>query len=512
MSNIVMAEVKGIKDPKLAEICDAIVSSVKLGTEKAYASLEDPNRYKLPEDENSIEQIMLSYLKAMPKKKQDHCCEKAVEMSKKSIHARVAQYGELARRVAADDPTPIEHKLAEHCAACDISLSKQHLESLAGNAFDKAIKRTPQFTIPPIRDDFFPQSSSDAMQFRIHQVKCVDETGNNWLAELGSDEISVSGVVYDATGKKTELREHRLGNYDDGTTRNFSNPLEILPSALDLRAGGNQWPKEYTVILALIEKDSGGAYKILKKLWDKIDGKVIEMVSAATGLAVGTAIGTAAIPGLGSLIGMAAGYAIGISINWLIEAFQDDVFVPLTTTIKVPSINHLWPGNRSDSPNRQMVFKGHNAEYVLTYDWNRTFSNPPVKPRLLNGRITMTAVDDDWGRDPRKTEVHNINQRLRGLGDSHSLSVPHLGVGGEVRLEFNVKATIRDTSGTIKITGKARLFEGTSERTSDLDDEKNVNITIPAGTRKSVTFKLDNPEWGAGDWGRVSIDLKNDSA
>jgi hypothetical protein len=107
-----------------------------------------------------------------------------------------------------------------------------------------------------------------------------------------------------------------------------------------------------------------GFAKFLNKLWDNVKGKVGELIAAAVGAAIGSTV-----PGLGTIIGAAVAWVIFKLIEWLIGLFGDDVFLPYTVSISIPSLNARWPGGKTDSSERWIRYSGYGGTYELIYDW-----------------------------------------------------------------------------------------------------------------------------------------------
>ena len=49
--------------------------------------------------------------------------------------------------------------------------------------------------------------------------------------------------------------------------------------------------------------------------------------------------------------------------------WEDDVFTPVTDSVNIPSLNHHWPGGKTDSPERFFTFEGHGGKYLVKCDW-----------------------------------------------------------------------------------------------------------------------------------------------
>lgn len=103
--------------------------------------------------------------------------------------------------------------------------------------------------------------------------------------------------------------------------------------------------------------------------------------------------------------------------------------------------------------------------------------------RKVNVKVRMGVNDaEDFAPDQKETaELHRVN--FVGTGGQRAVLVSHkLGVGGEVRAELEL-TTRRGGGETVIVEGVAKLFEGTSESTTDLDASENVLLEIPSTGR-----------------------------
>jgi hypothetical protein len=84
------------------------------------------------------------------------------------------------------------------------------------------------------------------------------------------------------------------------------------------------------------------------------------------------------------------------------------------------------------------------------------------------------------------------------------------GWGGECRLEFILTASLRTDRG-ILVDVNGKLFEGDSEATSDLAEEKNTSVFVPKGGTVPFSMNLYNSGslGGGGDSGSISLTLVN---
>lgn len=186
--------------------------------------------------------------------------------------------------------------------------------------------------------------------FRIHNVKCIDETGG-WLAEkVGNDEIFLSGFGIDPAAQTHKVNPFEVyAHFDDGDIKRYSPPRPFISLALD---AGGEWPKAVSVGLLLAEKDWGDFGQKV----DQVLAKVQEHLNQSGG-----------IPGAGGwgvILQPVAKYVL----DKVIGVARDDVFALKDVNLMLPAPDFTWDGNTT-SPPASVDFKGHNGYYRLTYDW-----------------------------------------------------------------------------------------------------------------------------------------------
>jgi hypothetical protein len=122
----------------------------------------------------------------------------------------------------------------------------------------------------------------------------------------------------------------------------------------------------------------------------------------------------------------------------------------------------------------------------------------------------MNITDDEtFGSDERGSAQMT---REVIVTDDVTEGIMHMekGVGGEVRVELDLNAIALSNS-DVRIDGLARLFEGTSENTNDLDGERNFNVLIPAGKFVSHVVNVRNDDEG-GDHATITMNFRNRNA
>lgn len=132
------------------------------------------------------------------------------------------------------------------------------------------------------------------------------------------------------------------------------------------------FPRSYFATLVLAEKDNGGIADFLTQLWAGVRLQVIEYLSTMVGEAVLALIGTEFLPGIGTAIGAVVGWVLDQIVGWLVDAFADDVFLPFTIAVEIPSLNARWPGGKTDSPEGLIDYQAFGGEYQVTFDWQLT--------------------------------------------------------------------------------------------------------------------------------------------
>ncbi len=208
------------------------------------------------------------------------------------------------------------------------------------------------------------------LHFRLHKVKCIDETNPEWP---GDDEIAMGGTAVPPTGNPTKVSEFMVrDDFDDGESKSYSPPRVLKTFGLD----SVSYPADFLMVLAIAEKDNGGMSQFLQDLWEAIKdevGLIIAAVGAAAGLAIGGAIGgtvgTAIGGPLGTIIGAVAGAILGALVGWIISAVKDDIFTPQSAAVHLPKPNATFAGGALTSPQFTLDFRDHGGHYRAYYTW-----------------------------------------------------------------------------------------------------------------------------------------------
>ena len=131
--------------------------------------------------------------------------------------------------------------------------------------------------------------------------------------------------------------------------------------------------------------------------------------------------------------------------------------------------------------------------------------------RRLAGTVIIDGTDDEFWPQSDETvhRVFNVQMMLDDGQPASAIDIPDVRWGGECRVE--VRLTARVVSGnTVQIEGNAKLFEGTSENTTDKEDEQVVSFTVPkGGVAAHHGIQLRNTGTGGGDHAEISLSFTN---
>jgi hypothetical protein len=121
---------------------------------------------------------------------------------------------------------------------------------------------------------------------------------------------------------------------------------------------------------------------------------------------------------------------------------------------------------------------------------------------VVTSRFAIT--DDEWGGDEHAQHMAS-SESVVGSAPRRVLTTGK-GMGGEVRVELDLDAHT-EPNNDVRVSGELRLYEGTSESTSDLDGRRLIQEVVHPGQR-TVSLRVDNDDEG-GDFAEVTIDLDN---
>ncbi|MDD5391482.1 MAG: hypothetical protein PHE17_00550 [Thiothrix sp.] len=344
MAEITMSDTIEITDPKLQNIATQILNTLKVETEKAFASQADA-AYKLPADPNSVEQTMLTYFNKYPADKKVTVAKTALSMVTMPTAKRAALYGNDLGGLDLKKAVTIDSQFKATATFNNLLLPANYLSSINGNILG-GNRITGGGVIPPT-----PQLVRDKLELRIHRVMCNDETDPEWW---GDDSIAIAGIATNAASATSNpIGERFVGSFSDGRYRDYTPPMSL--HIFNLRDGANTWPKYYSVALLLAEKDSGGFSTIINRLFDQIRARVDTYLRN--------------IRGFWAQVAAVVWNVVKRLLDWIRNLFADDVFDPVIARIGIPSMEATWANGATDGPELQARFVGHGGTYTVTYDW-----------------------------------------------------------------------------------------------------------------------------------------------
>ena len=131
--------------------------------------------------------------------------------------------------------------------------------------------------------------------------------------------------------------------------------------------------------------------------------------------------------------------------------------------------------------------------------------------REVTVRGEMFIVDDEswpWDDETARRTVFMTGIRV-GPFDTHAERSQIERMGGEVRVELYLEFDWRPDS-SIDISYEARLYEGTTEDTTDLEDTVTGTINVPRDRTERLTIGLVNRGFGGGDTADITLSITND--
>lgn len=131
--------------------------------------------------------------------------------------------------------------------------------------------------------------------------------------------------------------------------------------------------------------------------------------------------------------------------------------------------------------------------------------------RRLAGTVIIDGTDDEYW--PQSDEfVHkafNVQTVLDIGQPTSALDIEDVRWGGECRVEVRLTARVVG-AGEIQIEGNAKLFEGVSEDTTDLEDQQVFSFTVArGGIAAHHTVQLRSTGAGGGDHAEIGLSFTN---
>jgi hypothetical protein len=139
-------------------------------------------------------------------------------------------------------------------------------------------------------------------------------------------------------------------------------------------------------------------------------------------------------------------------------------------------------------------------------NWEIVVRNP-------NRRITVSAdmyVEDDetFGSNETVRRQRTNAAILSAQGIAQAVMDFEVRMGGEIRVDFTVTASLVDVQGNAMVDGEVKLYEGTSESTGDLDGQRQFQLYCPIDTTLNHFVRVNNDDEG-GDFATIRLNVTN---
>jgi hypothetical protein len=130
-----------------------------------------------------------------------------------------------------------------------------------------------------------------------------------------------------------------------------------------------------------------------------------------------------------------------------------------------------------------------------------------IMARRLTASAFISGVDDETFGSNEYGEASLVRETV--LSDSVPQNVLDMECrwGGECRVELTLVGQALD-NGDVRVNGTAKLFEGTSEGTSDLDGQRDFVVLVPRGKNASDSVTVKNDDEG-GDYADITVTFNN---
>lgn len=339
-----------MNDPVLRALTAHASSMVKLAGLKAAAHLAEPDSVPLPANADALERLFHAELSARDPAAQQRAIRNAV-----TVFARGSgQFGAL-RTLDLRSTTPmlLQAKSFVRPTGINAAWAEKVTTSLVGTG-----EQEPD--APAARGDV---AAGGVLQLRVREIVCVAETGA--LGERGEEEeeIAVGGVAIDEFGNVVKGAEIGLGSFRDKRRRVLDPPRVF--SMFDVAGGGERWPKFYSALITLVDKNNGGLPGFLSDLFKQVKGWLTEVLGAAVGPVAGSVV-----PALVSVVAALVGSLIDELCGWVVDLCEDDVHPARNIGVRLLSRQHVFANGTQTCGVKVATILGHHAKYRVFYDWH----------------------------------------------------------------------------------------------------------------------------------------------
>ena len=353
-----------IQDPSIRLAAVRAFDIATLAATKAVMYRRDPRKFPIGTQKQGfgLEHAFLAWLKGLPDDKRDGIIHKT-DQAVRAPSLMKRRYGKLVQSVKLVKNEPVAKQAESFAFPRGYMIAQAiypnleirdvvHYYSTADQLRQAMMASVPEVAVI---------EPNNRLDFRINEIKCIDETGAGYFGELGDDEISLGGSVIDAVGKVTKKNAFYVDEFEEDGDRKGYLPPKVFHT-FDLLSGQG-YPKSFAVMLVLAEKDAGGIASFLNKLTDELKAVVqqelIKMVGTVA-IAAGVVAGIVA-----AVLAIVLVWVLGKIVEWLRDWWGDDIFSVFSQILEVPSRHYTIPEDVVGIAN----FIGHKGHYQAKYSW-----------------------------------------------------------------------------------------------------------------------------------------------
>lgn len=217
---------------------------------------------------------------------------------------------------------------------------------------------------------------ANRLWLRLLEAKALDETGKGW--EIGSDDIYLGAVQIDARGTPHRVDPFYVGEFDDDDVVRWNRSEEPNGKwwlSWPLSGDAADYPSLHVAYVVMIERDGG---REIDDYMDRLVERTKDTWSFMRHGAKADSATKAKVVTEAAKIVKDIGKEIYKEVKGAVR--PDDIFDPELLDLELPDPGHRFDGDKNNSPDRTMEFKGHNGKYRVRYDWVRTTADPPHSP------------------------------------------------------------------------------------------------------------------------------------
>ena len=121
----------------------------------------------------------------------------------------------------------------------------------------------------------------------------------------------------------------------------------------------------------------------------------------------------------------------------------------------------------------------------------------------------QTTDDESWPWDDEHADTQHFTEVFVGPWGTHKEVYFEQRMGGEIRIELRFVIDLQ-MDRSVSVNVNAKMYEGTSEDTDDLNDQENTNgFRVSKDQSRTGNIRLYNDEFAGGDVSNISFTITN---